>query len=173
MSGIDVTYIDHKLLERVSAEAKASMRLRMNHNFHQPPDKVQRFLNAIEPDSYIRPHRHINPLKDEVFLLLRGKGMVIIFTDNGDIATVYPLDIDAGQWGVDIPGGIYHTIFALEPGTVFYEIKPGPFDPKAPKSFGPWAPAEETSEALNYLRRLVSLATHQAASLSVNQPKIG
>jgi cupin fold WbuC family metalloprotein len=42
----------------------------MNYNFHQAEDCLQRFLNAIEPESYIRPHRHINPEREEIFLLI-------------------------------------------------------------------------------------------------------
>ena len=46
--------IDKPLLNKVSAEAKQTSRLRMNYNFHQSlDDKCHRFLNAVEPDSVI------------------------------------------------------------------------------------------------------------------------
>ena len=42
--------VDNNLLDKVSAQAKESPRLRMNYNFHQSlDDKCHRFLNAVEP----------------------------------------------------------------------------------------------------------------------------
>ena len=76
--------IDKQLLDKTSEQAKQSPRLRMNYNFHERlDDPVNRLLNAMEPDTYIRPHRHLNPDKDEIFLLLRGKAVVFIFDDQG------------------------------------------------------------------------------------------
>ena len=63
--------IDKNFLDQVSAQAKASPRLRMNYNFHQSVDeKCHRFLNAVEPGTVIPIHRH--PTKDESFVVLRG-----------------------------------------------------------------------------------------------------
>ncbi|MBU2645861.1 WbuC family cupin fold metalloprotein [bacterium] len=147
--------IDNQLLDSVGRKASASDRKRANLNFHQLPDPAQRFLNAIEPDSYIRPHRHIDPLKDEAFLVLKGRGAVIIFSDRGEIEEIIELDISKGRWGVDIPGGIYHTIVSLASGTVFYEVKPGPYDPTSDKGFAVWAPHEQTEDAVLYLQWLI------------------
>ena len=64
--------IDNNLLDQVSAQAKASPRLRMNYNFHQSlEDKCHRMLNAVEPGTVVPIHRH--PTKDESFVILRGK----------------------------------------------------------------------------------------------------
>jgi hypothetical protein len=38
--------------------------------------------------------------------------------------------------------GIYHGFVALEPDTLIYEVKPGPWSAATDKSFAPWAPAE-------------------------------
>lgn len=71
--------IDKQLLDKTSEQAKQSPRLRMNYNFHERlDDPVNRLLNAMEPGSYIRPHRHLDPDKDEIFLLLRGKAVVFL-----------------------------------------------------------------------------------------------
>ena len=76
--------IDSSLLDKVSAEAKASPRLRMNFNFHQSlEDKCHRMLNAVEPGSEIPIHRH--PSKDESFVILRGKVRVTTHNDDGSI----------------------------------------------------------------------------------------
>ena len=67
--------IHSDLLDKVVKEAQASERRRMNFNFHQLEDPANRMLNAIEPESYIRPHRHLEPPRDEAFFVLRGKGV--------------------------------------------------------------------------------------------------
>ena len=74
--------IDATLLDKVSAEAKASPRLRKNYNFHQSlDDKCHRFLNAVEPGTKVEIHRH--PTKDESFVLLRGRVRVNTYNDDG------------------------------------------------------------------------------------------
>ena len=153
-----VTHINQELLQTVTAKAKASPRQRKNHNFHQLEDPANRMLNAIEPESYIRPHRHLTPPKDEGFLVLKGTGSCLIFDENGKVTEAYTLDPLDGKWGVDIPAGTYHTILALEPNTVFYEVKPGPYMPASDKDFAPWAPLEETPEAVTYLEELRRIA---------------
>ena len=66
--------IDKELLDSVSAKAKASPRLRVNFNFHEEAeDTLQRLLNAMEPGTYVQPHKHENPNKREAFLLKRIK----------------------------------------------------------------------------------------------------
>ena len=67
---IVVMIIDTQLLNKVSSEAKASPRLRMNFNFHLSlEDKCHRFLNAVEPGSDITIPRF--PTRDESFVVLR------------------------------------------------------------------------------------------------------
>lgn len=146
--------INLDLLSKIHKEAQKSPRKRKNYNFHQIEDSAQRFLNAIEPESYVHPHRHINPHRDEGFLVLQGKGIAVSFKETGEILDSFLLDPTQGQLGVDIPGGLYHTIIALEKGTVFYEVKPGPYNPVADKGFAPWAPQENTPDSIQYLNDL-------------------
>ena len=66
--------IDSNLLDRLSDEARQNPRQRQNWNLHPTDDFCcHRLLNAIEPGSYIRPHRHLDPNKDETFVLVRGR----------------------------------------------------------------------------------------------------
>ncbi|HTG82888.1 MAG TPA: WbuC family cupin fold metalloprotein, partial [Geobacteraceae bacterium] len=54
--------IDQHLLDQLSAEAANNPRLRKNHNIHPSDDFCcHRLFNAVEPGSYIRPHRHLDP----------------------------------------------------------------------------------------------------------------
>ena len=109
--------IDEKLLNEVSAQAKESPRLRMNYNFHQSLDeKCHRFLNAVEPGTEIPIHRH--PTKDESFVILRGKVRVTTHNDDGSIIEDVVLSQESGNYGVDIPKGVWHMVEALELGSV-------------------------------------------------------
>jgi len=146
--------IDQQLLSSLSQRARQHSRRRLNHNFHEPPDVVNRMLNAIEPDSYICPHRHQHPPLEESFLVLRGAGAVIVFADMGELEDILVLDSRRQCWGVEIPAERYHTILSRSVGSVFYEVKQGPYDSQRAKEFAPWAPLEGTPEALAYLQRL-------------------
>lgn len=118
--------IDKELLDSVSKQAKESHRLRMNYNFHQSLDeKCHRFLNAVEPGTEVPIHKH--PTKDETFVILRGKVRVTTHNDNGSIIDDVMLCAEEGRYGVNIPKGVWHTIEAMEPGSVIFECKEGPF----------------------------------------------
>ena len=120
--------IDELLLDRVSAQAKASPRLRMNYNFHQSLDeKCHRFLNAVEPGTEVPIHKH--PTKDETFVIVRGKVRVTTHRDDGSIIEDVVLYADEGRYGVNIPKGVWHKLEAIEPNSVIFECKEGPFVP--------------------------------------------
>jgi cupin fold WbuC family metalloprotein len=148
-----VQIVDQQLLDQVSAKAKASPRLRMNHNLHQLDDRVQRMLNALEPDTYVRAHRHIDPPKAEMFVILRGKTAVLIFDDDGEVTDCIILSPE-GSCAVDIPPGHWHSLVALEPGTVVMEAKDGPYIPSTDKDFAGWAPRENSRDAAAWLERM-------------------
>ena len=118
--------IDKKLLDKVCEQAKESPRLRMNYNFHLSLDeKCHRFLNAVEPGTEVPIHKH--PTKDETFVILRGKVRVTTHNDDGSIIDDNVLCPEEGKYGVNIPKGVWHTIEAMEPNSVIFECKEGPF----------------------------------------------
>ncbi|MDQ1772733.1 cupin fold metalloprotein, WbuC family [Labilibaculum sp. A4] len=132
-------YINTELLNRVTGEAKNSPRKRMNYNFHENGEELlQRMLNALEPETYLPPHRHTENV--EIFLLLRGRITVILFDDQGNIVESKKLAPEEGEYGVEIPAGVWHTILAEESGSVIYEIKEGPYVPNAGMEFASWTP---------------------------------
>lgn len=120
--------IDVELLNRVSAQAKASERLRMNYNFHESlEDKCHRMLNAVELGTQEPIHRH--PTKDESFVVLRGRVKVTTYNDDGSVIESVVLCAEEGRFGVDIPKGVWHKLESLESGSVVFECKEGPFVP--------------------------------------------
>ena len=120
--------IDDNLLNKISAQAKGTPRLRMNYNFHQSLDeKCHRFLNALELGTEVPIHKH--PTKDETFVLLRGRVVVYTYNDDGSILEGIELNPNEGKYGVNIPKGVWHNIESLEPDSVFFECKEGPFVP--------------------------------------------
>ncbi|MDR2120746.1 MAG: WbuC family cupin fold metalloprotein [Tannerella sp.] len=153
-----MTIINNQLLDATTEKAKQSPRLRMNCNFHKTPDApINRLLNAMEPETYLRPHRHCNPDKDEIFLLLRGRVAILIFDDAGNVTEQVVLDPRQGCYGGEIPAGVWHGLLVLESGSVIYEVKQGPFAPLSPDNMAPWAPPVEDAEGarryMDMLRR--------------------
>ena len=139
--------IDNILLDNLTAQAQASPRLRMNLDLRNSDgDSSQRMLNAIEPGSVVPIHRHQKT--SETVVVLRGRVVeeyyddagemvesfvlgdchvadaprndVLDFAPRNDVPVVYALNIPAGQW---------HTLRALESGTVILEMKDGAYEP--------------------------------------------
>lgn len=124
--GKTIMLIDNEILDSLTAQAKASPRLRMNLNFHQSLDeKCHRFLNAVEPGANIPVHRH--PEKEGSFVVLRGRIRVITYNDDGTIIENMVLNPSEGRYGVNVGKNVWHTVEALEPGSVIFECKEGPF----------------------------------------------
>jgi cupin fold WbuC family metalloprotein len=148
--------ITHQLVTDLSKEAAASPRLRKNYNFHrEASDPLQRMLNALELGTYVQPHRHQNPDKREAFILLSGSLLVVEFDEHGAVSDHSVLSTAKGVHGAEIAAATWHTIVALEPSTVVYELKDGPWDPADDKDFAPWAPAEGEAESAAWLERLI------------------
>lgn len=154
--------VDHTLLLNLSEKALKAPRLRINLNFHsQNQDVFQRMLNALEPNSYVQPHKHENPDKDEVFVILKGKLAVISFNDKGDVEDFIILNSSQGRYACEVSARTWHTITALVGGTVVFEFKHGPYDPATDKVFAPWAPPENHPDAVTYLDKILKfLETH-------------
>lgn len=111
-------------------------------------------VNAIEPFSYIHPHKHENPDKREVFIILRGRLAAIFFNEKGEVSEHFILDNKGKNYGVEIPPRTWHTFISLESGTVVYELKDGPYFPLNDKNFAPWAPRENDPKCRDYIKKL-------------------
>lgn len=145
--------IEASLIAEVAAAAAASPRRRMNHDFHEAHEVVQRMLNALRDDSYVRPHRHADPDKVEVFLALTGRFLVLTFDDAGAVTGHAVLDPAGPVRGAEIPPRTWHALLALDPVAVAFEVIQGPYDPVTHKTFAAWAP-EDAEAGLAWIRAI-------------------
>ena len=153
--------LEHDLVDHAVRYARESPRRRVIAPFHRSPeDALHRMLNAVQPDSYVRPHRHLDPPKAEAWVVLRGALLFFTFHEHGEVDRRIVIRAAGPRFGVDLIAGIYHSFIALEPDTVIYEVKNGPYQASSDKSFAPWAPAEGTPEAALYMQRLLADAAH-------------
>ena len=146
--------IDRRLLDEVSAQAKASPRLRKNYNLHASERApCNRLLNALEPGTYIMPHSHADPTKDETMFMVRGRLGLLVFDATGQVVEQVLIEAGGAACAVTIPHGVVHAAVALESGTIFFEAKAGPYVPIAAHEKAGWAPAEGTPEATTCVDR--------------------
>lgn len=152
-------------MEELSGRALASERRRQHYNLHADyEDPCQRFFNAIEPNSYIRPHRHDTRQGVETLIAVRGRMALLIFDDVGRVTQVQKFGVDRLQINsdvavvVEVRPCIWHTVLALETGSVLLEVKAGPFNPGSPKHPALWAPEESTDQVVDYLKSLRNFA---------------
>ena len=121
--------IDNILLDKLTAEAQVSPRLRMNLDLrNSDADSSQRMLNAIEPGSVVPIHRHQKT--SETVVVLRGRVVEEYYDDLERMCTAtYDLAAGGPIFALNIPAGQWHTLRALDPGTVILEMKDGPYEP--------------------------------------------
>jgi cupin fold WbuC family metalloprotein len=136
---------NRKFINDLITTAENSPRRRAHHTIHEADDDpVQRLFVALASGTYFRPHRHSG--KKELVIVLQGKLGMLVFDDNGEVIDRYELT-PAAMPALEHPMGNWHACVALEPETVFIEVKQGPFTPTMPEDFAQWAPAEGTPEA--------------------------
>ena len=134
--------IDNLLLDKITAEAQKSPRLRMHYDLrNSDADSSQRMLNAIEPGSVVPIHRHRKT--SETVVVLRGRVVEEYYSSEGAVEASYELAAggdarsESGMTEVacalNIPAGQWHTLRALESGTVILEMKDGAYEPISPE----------------------------------------
>ena len=121
--------ITQTILDELTAKAKESPRLRMNLDLRDSAeDTSQRMLNAIEPGSPLPIHRHQNT--SETVVCIRGRLVEEFYDDLERICTErIELSPNGPVVALNIPAGQWHTVQALESGTVILEMKNGKYEP--------------------------------------------
>ena len=125
--------ITQALLDDLTAQAKASPRLRMNRDLrNSPADLSQRMLNAIEPGSPLPIHRHQKT--SETVVCLRGRLVWEFYDELERICTDrIELSPNGEVVALNVPAGQWHTVKALESGSVILEMKNGAYEPIGPE----------------------------------------
>ena len=125
--------IDLTLLDKVSSEAKESPRLRMNMDLRNSAnDQSQRMLNAIEPGSELPIHRHQKT--SETVVCLRGRLVWEFYDELERICTeTIELTPNGPIVALNVPAGQWHSVKALESGSVILECKEGAYEPQSPE----------------------------------------
>jgi cupin fold WbuC family metalloprotein len=132
------------MLDDLVQQAKHSPRLRANTNLHEElSDPVQRLAIAMEPDTFVRPHRH--PQTWELLSALRGRFVVLFFDDAGVVTRRTILGEDCRV--IEFPANTWHAVLSLDAGGVIFEVKQGPYRPLAKGDFAPWCDALEGEAA--------------------------
>ena len=125
--------ITQDLLDSLTAQAKASPRLRMNLDLrNSPEDGSQRMLNAIEPGSPMPIHRHQKT--SETVVCLRGR---LVWEYYDELERVCTERIELSPNGpivaLNVPAGQWHTVKAQESGSCILEVKDGAYEPIGPE----------------------------------------
>jgi cupin fold WbuC family metalloprotein len=152
--------LDQGLFDAVAAEALLSPRRRRNHNLHAEPDAVQRFLNVLQPGTYVRPHRHLRPEPGtgfECFVVLQGAIGLLVLASDGRVIQRERLEAAGPLRGLELAEGQFHTLVALSADAVMLEIKQGPYIPSADKDFLPMFPPEGSDAAADQVARWTAL----------------
>jgi cupin fold WbuC family metalloprotein len=140
-------------LDQLIADAQSSPRKRKHFNIHTDlNDPIQRLFVAFEPGTYVQPHRHTETGKWEMFILLQGEAAILLFEDNGRVRERITLSDQHANRLIEIPLQCWHTLVSLQPGTLLFEGKPGPYKPLDDKDFANWAPKENTAHTGEFVR---------------------
>lgn len=163
MSTTPMKLITAAMLDDLVVQAGTGNRLRSNYNVHeQPSDPIQRLFIAARLNSYFRPHRH--PGKKEFAIVLRGLFDVITFDDTGRVTQRVSLGPAADVTGLEIPADVWHTWVPLADPSLFFEVKPGPYDPATVVEFAGWSPAEGSAEVPAFCEKLLTLRVDERIS---------
>lgn len=137
---------------RFSAEAKELPRLRTHELWHKDrSEQVQRFMIALQPGSYVRPHKHPSEVEWEALVAIQGRCKVFVFDDDGRLEDVSVLSPQGPEFIVELDVDRWHSLMPLDEDTVIFEFKPGPM-PSA--EFAEWAPPEGDESVKEFLNAL-------------------
>ena len=140
-----------KTLDELRDKAKEVPRLRTHLNVHETHEaNVQRLFIATEPDTYMRPHRHPQPHKWEFFMVLMGEIDLLMFDESGNLKERVKMS-ETKTRAVEVPPGVWHCYVCQKSGTLAIEVKEGAYIPTPEEDFAPWAPAEGSEGAAEYL----------------------
>jgi cupin fold WbuC family metalloprotein len=129
-------------LDALKAAVKASPKGRARINAHpDSEDALHEMIIAIDPASYIRPHKH--PGKSEAFHIIEGEVDIVVFKDDGEIDRVVQLGAPGSgrSFYYRMSKPFFHTLVIRSEILIVHEITNGPFRPEA-TIFAEFAPEQ-------------------------------
>lgn len=130
------------------AASRASARKRIIFPIHRTQDaQVQRMLNFMQPGTYVKPHIHRGAGASESVVLLSGSLQYLIFNSDGGVIRTFKAVAGTPSAVIDMEPDVWHSFLVMEPDTVIFECKKGPYEALSDKDFAPWAPDEGTDAA--------------------------
>ena len=103
--------------------------VRVRHDLLLHPGKL---LHQAQEHGLRDPTRRRDDHR-RIVAILRGRGAVLIFDDRGALAEKAILSPSGPQLVAEIPAGAWHSLIALAPGTVWFEVKLGPYAAPPPE----------------------------------------
>lgn len=159
----DVTPLTLKMAGDLLTLSRESPRKRMIQRVHKSNDSnVHKMFNALQPGTYITPHRHLHPEKTETILVISGAMLFVEFTKDGELKNHQLIQPGTDAFGIDVAPHVYHTFIALKPDTLIFEVKDGPYEHDADKDIPQWAPKEGSDEAEPFLLDLLKQLAEKA-----------
>jgi len=142
--------ISQDQIQFLTEAALSSPRKRKNLNLHVDlDDPIQRFFNVFTPGTYVRPHQHNDSNRWELFVLLQGEAVVVLFDDDGRL--INRVILNDKRLAIEIPPKTWHSVTAGNKNAVLFECKSGPYLPMTDKDFADWAPKENHPRVADFL----------------------
>lgn len=151
----DLFRLSDEMIEEGLAASRESERKRMILPIHRKQDsEVQRLVNFLQPETYIRPHKHPLDHATESIILLKGSIRFFTFDDEGNVLTDQVVTSIPIPGVLDIEPNVWHSFLVLEEDTILFECKKGPYDAKTDKEFAKWSPSEGHQTVEQWMKKL-------------------
>jgi cupin fold WbuC family metalloprotein len=139
------------------SSAEQNARKRYPKILHKKGDEFNRVFNFMMSESYMHPHLHPGPEKNERIYIVSGKISVLYFNDLGECIKSTLLEKGMVEL-IEVPAYTWHTYVILTDHAITYETMMGVYEPNTWKKIAPWAPNEDYFESKNYLNQLKKMA---------------
>ena len=150
-----ISIVDPEQIEALFSLARFLPRKRATLTLYRTQgEKTHTEINAILPETYIRPHKHINSPQTETFVPLRGMAELVTFSEEGEI--LQKVLVGRGAVAVaEVETNTWYTLVALSPfASLEVKVHPAGYNKEKDEVFAPWAPEEGMKEADIYFENL-------------------
>ncbi len=141
--------VNREFMDKLTEQAKASERKRAHFNLHESLDEgIHRLCMGAEPGTFIRPHRHLSGDKWELFTILRGEIVILIFDQDGYVLKRIEMTAGGDICVIEIPATSWHAFASMQSGSVVMEVKKGPYMRPVEEDWMQTAPTEGETGAV-------------------------